>query len=63
MLWRLWHYERNHRDVSVDMFPGITYDRKEDGSRTVSFLWRFYRSKTRPDGTRELDVLFIPVRR
>ena len=63
VLWRLWHYERVNRDVSVDMFPGITYDRKEDGSRTVSFLWRFYRSKTRPDGTRELDVLFIPVRR
>ena len=63
VLWRLWHYERLNGSVSVDMFPAITYDCKTDGFKKTSFLWRFYRNEHAADGTRKLDVLFIPLMR
>ncbi|MBN1673528.1 MAG: hypothetical protein JXR37_20955 [Kiritimatiellae bacterium] len=62
VLWRVWHYERSNGDVSLDVFPAITYDRKQDGFKKVSFLWRFFRYERGKDGTK-LDVLFIPVKR
>jgi hypothetical protein len=62
VLWRLWHYEREGGNVSVDAFPGITYDRREDGFRKASFLWRVFRHENGPEG-RKIDLLFLPVYR
>jgi hypothetical protein len=62
VLWHLWHYERRNGDVSVDIFPGITYDRKTDGFKKVSFLWRLFRYEKGPQG-KKLDLLFIPLMR
>jgi hypothetical protein len=61
VLWRLWHYERLNGDVSVDLFPAITWDRREDGSRKTSFLWRLFRYERDPEGGKKLDILFIPI--
>ena len=61
VLWRLWHYERLNGDVSVDLFPAITWDRREDGSRKTSFLWRLFRYERDPEGEKKLDILFIPL--
>ena len=63
ILWRLWHYERLDGDVSVDSFPFITYDRKTDGFRRVSFMWRVFRHTRTPEGGTDLDILFLPLRR
>jgi hypothetical protein len=62
VLWRLWHYERANDDVSVDIFPAITYDRKGDAFKKVTFLWRFFRYERGNEG-RKLDLLFLPVMR
>lgn len=63
ILWRAWHYERLNGDVSVDSLPFITYDRKEDGFRRITFLWRFFRYETHPEEGRKVDFLFLPVHR
>jgi hypothetical protein len=63
VLWWLWHYERLNGNVSVDVFPSFTYDRKTDGFKKVSFLWRGFRYERAPDGNRKLDVLFVPLKR
>ena len=62
VLWRMWHYERSGDDVSVDVFPAITYDRRGKEFRKVSFLWRLFRYE-RAGRARKVDVLFIPVLR
>jgi len=62
ILWRLWHYERSNDDVSVDIFPSITYDRKSDKFKKVSFLWRFFRYERSENG-KKLDILFLPLMR
>ncbi len=62
ILWRLWHYERLNGDVSVDIFPAITYDSKTDGFRKVSFFWRLFRYERNTDGI-AADILFLPVAR
>jgi len=62
VLWRLWHYERVNDEVSVDVFPAITYDRRDDSFRKVSLLWRLFRYE-RDTGGVDLDLLFIPFRR
>jgi len=62
VLWRLWHFERLNDDVSVDVFPAITYDRRGAGFRKTSFLWRLFRYE-RDGRSRKLDVLFVPVLR
>jgi hypothetical protein len=63
VLWRLWHYEKLNGAVSVDVFPSFTYDRKPDGFKQVSFLWRLFRYEHAADGRRKLDVLFVPLQR
>ncbi len=63
ILWRVWHFERLNGSVSVDCLPGITWDRRPDGYRKFSLLWRLIRYERRPDGHRALDLLFIPVLR
>jgi hypothetical protein len=60
VLWRLWHYERVNGDVSVDVFPAITYDKKADGFKKLSFLWRLFRYEKGPKG-KKLDLLFVPI--
>lgn len=63
ILWRAWHYERRNGDVSVDAFPGFTYDSKKDGRTKTSLLWRLFRKETTADGNTEMDILFIPIMR
>lgn len=61
ILWRLWRYEATDGDVSMDVFPFITHDRKRDGSVKTSFLWRFFRYERKPGAGTAVDFLFIPV--
>ena len=63
ILWRAMHYERVNDDRSLDLFPFITWDRRADGTRQFTFLWRLYRSRRAPDGGRKLDILFLPILR
>jgi len=63
ILWRLWHYERLNGDVSVDAFPGFTYDKKVDGFEKISFIWRLFRYERSAEGEKKLDVLFLPLKR
>ena len=63
VLFRLWHYERLNGDVSVDVLPAITYDRKADGFKKVTFLWRFFRYERDAGGAKKMDLLFIPILR
>lgn len=62
IFWRLWHYERLNGNVSVDVFPAITYDRKADGFRKTAFLWRCFRYERAASGATKLNVLFIPLK-
>ncbi len=61
ILWRVMHYDQLDGDESLDVFPFITWGRKKDGYWKASFLWRFYRNERKADGTRALDLLFIPI--
>ena len=63
VLWRLYHYEKLNGDESTDVFPAITYDRRKDGYRKFSFLWRLFRYERDPEKGTTLDVLFLPLRR
>ena len=60
-VWYLWRREELNGDVSVDVFPGFTYDSKKVGSTNVSFLWRFFRYKNDPDNGTAVDVFFLPI--
>ena len=60
-LWLLWRCEDRDGDVSLDIFPGITYDTKKDGYMKMSFLWRFFRYENVPDGKTSVDLFFLPV--
>lgn len=62
LLWKAWDYRRRNEQVQVDAFPFVTYDRKGEKTRSLSFLWRVFRYE-RNDERRELDVLFLPVHR
>ena len=61
VLWRVLHDERLDGDRSLDVFPFITWDRRADGGRQFSFLWRLFRTARTAEGERKLDVLFIPL--
>ena len=63
ILWRLWHYEKRNGDVSVDIFPAITYDTRTDGFRKTSLMWRLYRYEKHPGGGADLDLFFLPLKR
>jgi hypothetical protein len=45
----------------VDLFPAITWDRRDDGYRKTSFLWRLFRYERDAEGEKKLDILFIPI--
>ena len=47
--------------MSLDVFPGFTYDSKTNGYSKTSFLWRFFRYENDPEKGRKVDLLFIPV--
>lgn len=61
VLWKLWDWERRGKDISLDIFPGVTWDSKADGYRKVSWLWRLFRWERDAQGRTSVDVLFIPV--
>ena len=61
VLWRLWDWERKDGDVSLDVFPGFTYDSKTDGYVKSSFFWRLFRYENDPKKGTNLDLLFIPL--
>ena len=61
VLWRLWDWEEKDGDVSLDVFPGFTYDSKTNGYAKTSFLWRFFRYESDPEKGTAADFLFIPV--
>ena len=61
VLWRLWHWEEENGDVSLDVFPGFTYDSKKNGYSKTSFLWRFFRYENDPEQGKKIDLFFIPV--
>lgn len=63
ILWHLWHYEKLNGDVAVDVFPAMTYDRRVNGFKKTSFLWRVFRYEKSPEGAKKLDILFIPILR
>lgn len=61
VLWHVWHYENMNGDVSMDLLPGIAYDRKKDGFHQFSILWRLFRWQRDAEGKRKLDLLFVPL--
>ncbi len=63
VLWRLWHREEEDGNVTLDMFPGFTYDMKTNGYTKTSFLWRLFRYENDPEKGVSADLLFVPIRR
>ena len=61
VLWKLWDWERKGEEVSLDMFPGVTWDSRADGYRKAAWLWRLFRWEKDAEGRTSVDVLFIPV--
>ena len=61
VLWKLWDREETNGDVTIDAFPGFTYDSKTNGYSKTSFLWRFFRYENDPEEGKKVDLLFIPV--
>ena len=61
VLWKLWDWQEENGDVSLDVFPGFTYDSKTNGYTKTSFLWRFFRYESDPEKGTAADFLFIPV--
>ena len=63
VLWRLWDWERQNGDVSLDVFPGFTYGSKTNGYSKTSILWRLFRYEKDPQRGTSLDILYIPIAR
>lgn len=61
VLWRLWHCEQRNSELSLDVFPALTYDRRPDGFKKFSFLWRLCRYERVPGGGCKFDLLFVPL--
>lgn len=61
VLLKLWDWEEENGDVSLDVFPGFTYDSKTNGYTKTSFLWRFFRYESDPKNGTSVDFLFIPL--
>lgn len=57
----LWRYDRQDNDVTIDIFPGISMDRKGNGYRRTSVFYRLYRNEVSPEGKRKMDLLFLPI--
>ena len=54
-------WEKKNGDVSLDVFPGFTYDSKKDGYVKASFFWRLFRYESDPKRGTNLDLLFMPL--
>jgi hypothetical protein len=63
LLWWLWRYDRTGQDMAMDIFPGISVDRKGNGFKKTAFFYRLYRNEVSPDGKRKMDILFVPILR
>lgn len=61
VLWRLWDWEKRNGDISLDVFPGFTYDSRGDGYSKTSFLWRFLRYERDPAAGTSVDLLYVPI--
>lgn len=61
VLWRLWNREERNGDVSLDVFPGFTYDSRSNGYSKASLFWRLFRYERDPDAGTFIDLLFLPV--
>ena len=61
VLWKLWDREETDGDVTLDAFPGFTYDSKTNGYSKTSFLWRFFRYENDPEKGKKVDLLFLPL--
>jgi hypothetical protein len=59
----LWNCERRGGNLSWDAFPAVSYDRRDDGFRRFSLLWRLFRSERGADGSAATDIFFLPVHR
>lgn len=62
-LWRIWNRKCWNGNVTIDAFPGYTYDKRKNGYTKTSFLWRLYRHEVDPKKGTSMDILFIPVLR
>lgn len=63
ILWRVMRCEKAGEDLSLDVFPFITYDvRPAEKITQFSVFWRLFRKRAE-GGKTSLDVLGIPVRR
>ena len=62
-LWRIWSRKSADGNVTIDAFPGYTYDKRKNGYTKTSFLWRLYRHEVDPKKGTSMDILFIPVLR
>ncbi len=61
VLWKLWDWQEENGNVSLDVFPGFTYDSKTNGYAKTSFLWRLFRYESDPQKGTAIDFLFTPV--
>ncbi len=59
VLWRVVRYEKTGEDVSLDVFPFITYDARPQKLAQFSVFWRLFRKRTE-GGRTTLDVFGIP---
>ena len=61
ILWKLWDWEEKNGDISLDVFPGFTYDSKTNGYMNASFFWRLFRYENDPAKGTAVDCLFVPI--
>ena len=56
-----WDWRSDNENVSLDVFPGFTYDSKTNGYTKASLFWRLFRYENDPVAGKKADLLFIPV--
>lgn len=61
VLWKLWDWSRDGNIVSLDVFPGFTYDSRPGGYRKAALFGRLFRYERDPKGDTAVDLLFIPL--
>ena len=60
ILWRLYHDETIGDRRSIEVFPGITYDRKGKEKLSWSWMWRIFRYERNEEG-RKFYLFFFPI--
>ena len=61
VLLKFLNWEKDHGNMSLDVFPGFMYDSKPNGYRKLSFLWRLFRYEDEPENGVSADFLFVPL--